>query len=208
MLVSHALKHKNVTYFNITPDRPTLPILEAQGYVRYCSGRFVAAPALSASSCRSRVELAAPGIRADEGLQSTEIELLFEHAQYRCISLTCSSTSGRHPFVFLPRWKAGLVPFAYLAYCRHLKDFVQFAGSARAISGRAWFPAGRPRHERPDRRADRQVFRWRPKILQGPGSAASRGHRILRAGNVRFLIEFMISPPRRVCSKPRPHQWF
>jgi hypothetical protein len=60
---SHALKQKDVTYFNMTPDRPTLLILEAQGYVRYCSGRFVAAPALSASSCRSRVELVAPGIR-------------------------------------------------------------------------------------------------------------------------------------------------
>src|SRR5205823_4624665 len=35
MLVSHALKYKHVTYFNITPNRSTLPILEAQGYVRY-----------------------------------------------------------------------------------------------------------------------------------------------------------------------------
>src|SRR5882724_3769733 len=46
LLVSRALRHKNVTYTNITPAPHTLPILEAQGYRRYCSGRFVAVPAL------------------------------------------------------------------------------------------------------------------------------------------------------------------
>ena len=86
MLVSLALKHKNVTYFNMTPDRPTLPILKAQGYVRYCSGRFVAAPRSSRAPVDLVFELVAPGIR----IQSTESELLFEHAQYRCISRTCS----------------------------------------------------------------------------------------------------------------------
>src|SRR5690242_14267315 len=46
ILVSQALKHREVTYFNITPDPSTLPILEAQGYVRYCSGRFISIPSL------------------------------------------------------------------------------------------------------------------------------------------------------------------
>jgi hypothetical protein len=141
MLVSLALKHKNVTYFNMTPDRPTLPILKAQGYVRYCSGRFVAARRSSRAPVDLVFELVAPGIR----IQSTESELLFEHAQYRCISRACGSPSGRHPFVFLPRWKAGVVPFAYLAYCRHLEDFVQFADPlGRFLTGRG--PREEPLH--------------------------------------------------------------
>jgi hypothetical protein len=31
--------------------------------------------------------------------------------------------------VFLPLRKAGIVPYAYLAYCRQLEEFVRFAGS-------------------------------------------------------------------------------
>jgi hypothetical protein len=128
MLVSRALRHKHVTYFNITPVPHTLPILEAQGYVRYCAGRFVSVPALSAWSYGSRVKAVAPDTCPDEDLPSSEIELLLAHARYGCMSLTCSSANRRHPFVFMTRRKFGLVPYAYLAYCRDLEDFVRFAG--------------------------------------------------------------------------------
>jgi hypothetical protein len=128
ILVSHALRHKHVTYLNITPDLSTLPILEAQGYVRYCSGRFVAVPSLSVPTRGARVRAVATDTRAGEDLPSYEIDLLLRHAAYGCISVTCSSVNRRYPFVFLPRRKAGVVPFAYLAYCRHLDDFVRFAG--------------------------------------------------------------------------------
>ena len=47
ILASHALKREQATYFNITPRPWTLRILEAQGYKRYCSGRFVGIPALA-----------------------------------------------------------------------------------------------------------------------------------------------------------------
>jgi hypothetical protein len=128
ILVSQALKHKHVTYFNITPVRSTLPLLKAQGYVRYCTGRFVAAPSLSARSWGARVRAVARDTRADEDLPAHEIDLLLTHAAYGCISVTCRSANLAYPFVFQPRCKAGVVPFAYLAYCRQLDDFVSFAG--------------------------------------------------------------------------------
>jgi hypothetical protein len=140
MMVSHALRHKHVTYFNITPDRHTLPILEAQGYVRYCSGRLISAPVPFGWCCGSRIQLAEPGICADEDLPFSEIELLLQHAAYGCISVICSSANRRYPFVFLPRWKAGVVPFAYLAYCRHLDDFVRFSGPLGRFLARRGFP--------------------------------------------------------------------
>lgn len=127
ILVSHALKHEPATYFNITPDPSTLPILEAQGYMRYCSGRFLAIPALSVRPWGARVTAVGPGTRADQHLRSSEINLLLTHAAYGCISVTCSWANRRHPFMFLPRRKAGVIPFAYLAYCRGLDDFVEFA---------------------------------------------------------------------------------
>ena len=103
-------------------------MMEAQGYVRYCAGRFVSVPALSAWSYGSRVKAVDPEIRPDEDLPSSEIELLLAHTNYGCMSLTCSSANRRHPFVFVTRRKFGLVPYAYLAYCRDLEDFVRFAG--------------------------------------------------------------------------------
>jgi len=126
MLISHALKHRNVTYFNITPDRETLPILEAQGYARYCTGRFVAVPLFSGRSGGPQVEVVGPNVCADD-LPPFDRELLLTHADYGCISVTCRS-DRRHPFVFFLRRRARVIPFAYLAYCRHVEEFVRFAG--------------------------------------------------------------------------------
>ena len=140
MLVSRALKHKHITYFNITPASHTLPILEAQGYVRYCAGRFVSVPALSAWSYGSRVKAVDLETRPGEDLPSSEIELLLAHANYGCASLTCSSGNRRHPFVFVLGRKFGLLPYAYLAYCRDLEDFVRFAGPLGRFLARRGFP--------------------------------------------------------------------
>ena len=140
MLVSRALRHKHVTYFNITPGSHILPMMEAQGYVRYCAGRFVSVPALSAWSSGSRVEVVAPEICPDNDLTSSETELLLAHANYGCISLTCSSANRRHPFVFMTRRKYRFVPYAHLAYCRDLEDFVRFAGPLGRFLARRGFP--------------------------------------------------------------------
>jgi hypothetical protein len=128
MLVSRALRHRHVTYFNITPVPHTLPILEAQGYVRYCAGRFISVPALSAGSYGARVEAVDPEVYPDEDLSSYEIELLLTHANYGCMSLICSLANRRHPFVFMTRRRYRFVPYAYLAYCHDLEHFVRFAG--------------------------------------------------------------------------------
>ena len=56
-LVSHALRHKEVTYLNVSAAPHTWPIIEAQGFSRYSEGIFVCLPALSrhaAAAKRSR----------------------------------------------------------------------------------------------------------------------------------------------------------
>jgi hypothetical protein len=169
ILVSHALTHQHVTYFNITPDPKTLPILEAQGYVRYCAGRFVTVPMLFASSRSCHVELAAPGICAAEDLPWYETELLLNHADYGGISVTCfSSADGRHPFVFLPLRKAGVVRYAYLAYCRHLEEFVRFAGPLGRFLARRGFTLVFVDSNGPINGLTGRYFDGFPKYFKGP----------------------------------------
>jgi hypothetical protein len=139
-LVSRALRYRNVTYFNITPDRSTLPILEAQGYIKYCSGRLVAIPVLSMQSWGVRVKPIAHDAYADEDLLACELDLLLKHAAYGCISVTCSWANRRHPFIFLPRRRLGVAGFAYLGYCRGLDDFVRFAGPLGRFLALRGFP--------------------------------------------------------------------
>jgi hypothetical protein len=129
ILASRALGYKHVTYFNITPSPHTLPALEALGYVRYCSGRFVMAPALFKTDRDVQIRRVTPTSSVDTDLGSFENILLRKHADYGCISLICSRRGLSYPFVFLPLRKARIVPYVYLAYCRELEEFVCFAGS-------------------------------------------------------------------------------
>jgi hypothetical protein len=140
ILASHALKREQATYFNITPRPWTLRILEAQGYQRYCSGRFVAVPALSMRLWGARVTVVTPSTQVNDDLSTCEMDLLLKHAAYGGISVTCSWAKRRHPFIFLPRCKARVVPFAYLAYCRQTDDFVQFAGPLGRFLARRGLP--------------------------------------------------------------------
>src|SRR6202035_4280305 len=46
LLISVALRHKDVTYLNISPAKHTWSIVEAQGLRRYSAGQFLAFAAL------------------------------------------------------------------------------------------------------------------------------------------------------------------
>jgi hypothetical protein len=124
-----ALGYRHVTYFNITPSPHTLPIVEALGYVRYCNGRFLTAPAVLKNHGELRIRRVTRTTSVDTDLGSFENDLLLKHVDYGCISVICTLRDHSYPFLFLPLRKAGIVPYAYLAYCRRLEDFVRFAGS-------------------------------------------------------------------------------
>jgi hypothetical protein len=138
-LTSHIFQQKEVSFVNITPDPTTFPLLEAMGYRRYCRGRFLAVPALSASVPGVRVQIAAPDILTGDDLSPSDTQLLLDHQNYGCISVICSATDRRHPFVFQPHRKAGL-PFAFLVYCRDLEHFVHLAGPLGRFLGLRGIP--------------------------------------------------------------------
>lgn len=137
MLVSRALRHKDVTYLNVSPAPHTRPIIEAQGFRRYCDGIFVAVAVLNglfggppAAVFEAKRQ---PGVRFDRRDQ----EILLQHAAHGCISLWCATDQRAYPFVFRRRLVRGIVPCAQLIYCSDVADFVRFAGPlGRALARR------------------------------------------------------------------------
>jgi hypothetical protein len=119
LLVSQALRHKHVTYLNVSPAPHTLPIIEAQGFARYCDGVFVAVPMLNGLFGGGGVRVFSAGRRPDAaGFDPLEQELLLQHAALGCISLWCTHAQSAYPFVFRTRLVKSAIPCAQLIYCR------------------------------------------------------------------------------------------
>ena len=127
MLVSQAIKYQNVTYMNISPATHTRPIVEAQGFSRYSDGQFVSVPALNTSCVDSDAQVTSIDAPLDVHFYSFELDLLAKHKAHGCLSLWCKTSTGAHPFAFLPRVAKGVISCAQLIYCRDIQDFIQFA---------------------------------------------------------------------------------
>lgn len=127
MLISQAIRHKEVTYVNLTSVAHTRPILLAQGYTCYARGVFIATLPLHtlARAPGTRIVPAAATPRAS--VAPYERQLLLDHAAYGCIALWCETEERAHPFVFRRRSLKG-IPCAQLIYCRDVADCVRFIG--------------------------------------------------------------------------------
>jgi hypothetical protein len=128
LLVSQALRHKEVTYLNVSPAPHTWPIIEAQGFSRYCDGIFIAFPALNGTPSGATVKVFDARKRPNVPFDPFEEEILRQHAQYGCTSLWCATENDAYPFVFRPRLAKGVIPCAQLIYCRDIALFARFAG--------------------------------------------------------------------------------
>jgi hypothetical protein len=128
LLVSQALRHKDITYLNVSAAPHTWPIIEAQGFSRYCDGIFIAMPALQGLFSCEKVNVLDAGQRPSGVFDSFDQEILSRHAEHGCISLWCDTAERSYPFVFRPRLVRNFVPCAQMIYCRDIADFVRFAG--------------------------------------------------------------------------------
>lgn len=138
LLISQAIRKKEITYFNISPAKHTQPIIEAQGFLRYSNGQFVV-PALPSARRRGSVQVVGLDVQPNANFEPFERDLLLSHAEYGCISMWCTTNERAYPFVFLPRLVKQVIPCVQLAYCRHMEDFVRFArpiGSYLAVRGK------------------------------------------------------------------------
>jgi hypothetical protein len=132
MLTSLAQRHKDVSYFNISPAHWTWPIIEAQGFRPYCKGVFFSFPALSRNAREATVEFVSPDTRSIDGLPLADAELLIRHAGYGWTSMVCRTADGAFPFVFVPmRIRRGWIspPAMQLVYCHDMAEYVACAGA-------------------------------------------------------------------------------
>ena len=128
LLVSHALCHKDVTYLNVSAAPHTWPIIEAQGFARYCDGIFIAAPVLQTFFKRNDVKVFDASQQPTAAFDAADQLILSRHAAHGCISLWCEAEGRAYPFVFRPRFVKNLLPCAQMIYCGDIADFVRFAG--------------------------------------------------------------------------------
>jgi hypothetical protein len=129
LLIAAAVRHKDVTYVNISPATHTWSVIEAQGFRRYCDGQMLVVPALSRWAARARARAFDKKRDYGESLSAQERELLVSHVEHGCLAFVVQEKREAHPFVFLPRRVLkNLVPTLQLVYCRDLTDFQRFAG--------------------------------------------------------------------------------
>jgi hypothetical protein len=128
LLVSQALGDKDATYTNVSAAPHTWPIIEAQGFARYCDGVFVAVPMLKDLFGGGGVRVFDARENPTASVDASEQDILQRHAEHGCISLWCESGGRAYPFVFRPRVVKRAIPCAQLIYCRDVSDFVRFAG--------------------------------------------------------------------------------
>jgi hypothetical protein len=128
LLATQALKQHGATYLNVSPAANTLPILEAQGYTRYCDGVLVTCPALIRGADDTAAVLIPGDHTPDAPFEPFEPGLLRDHAGFGCSSFWCVTAERAYPFVFRRRLAKGVLPCAQLIYCRDTADVARFAG--------------------------------------------------------------------------------
>lgn len=129
LMVSSALRRQDVTYINVSPAPHTRPIIEAQGFRRFCNGQVIAAPALNRPVRGVRVAEFDSTREEAQALTEDERDLIAEHVKLGCVALTCTHEGRVYPFVFVPRTRLhGKVPCLHLAFCRRVEDFARFSG--------------------------------------------------------------------------------
>jgi hypothetical protein len=140
MLVAQALRHNDVTYLNVSPAPHTRPIIEAQGFSRYCDGIFIAVPMLGGLFGGPKAEVFEAKRRPIVRFDPRDQDMLLQHAAHGCISLWCATRERAYPFVFRRRLVRGVIPCAQLIYCSDVDDFVRFAGPIGRTLARRGLP--------------------------------------------------------------------
>jgi hypothetical protein len=138
LLAAQAMRHKGVTYLNISPAPNTLAIVKAQNYERYSRGLFFAVPTLGRRGVSARI---LPGdVAPGAPHEAFESELLRRHDGYGCVSFWCETAARAYPFVFRRRFAKAVLPCAQLIYCHDIADLARFS----ALIGRRLIAHGCP----------------------------------------------------------------
>jgi hypothetical protein len=128
VFTSRALRHKDVTYINVSARPAARPIIKAQGFQPYSHGQYVAIPALRVGRTDDPVRICWTDTSPDARFETADQELLSAHEEFGCMCLWCVTAQRAYPFIFLPRLFKRVLPGVQLIYCRDIEDLVRFAG--------------------------------------------------------------------------------
>ncbi len=130
-LVLNCLRRKAVTYTNISPAPHTVASVEAVKFLRYTTGYVVAVLALMRGASGSLVRIVRTPSDAEVLRDPEERDLIADHAAMGCLCVVVEQNGAVHPFVFQRfRMHAGRwpMPIQQLIFCRHIDEFIRFAG--------------------------------------------------------------------------------
>ena len=128
ILVARWLRSPSDSYLNVFPAEHTLPMLGAQGFVRFTNGISLLVPAATLRAGRIRILDAGRFAEAEHPIPDEDRELLMDHFRAGCTALWCETRDGGYPFVFRRRLIKSRLPCAQLIYCRDLEDLTRLAG--------------------------------------------------------------------------------
>ena len=137
LLVSMALKNKQVTYTNVSPAPHTWEIVEKQGYTRYCNGLFLAAAILKRPA--PGVVIEPFGAPDHEGM--ADFAMLLRHQQMGCEVVVARSGNAIKGYVFRRyRIRAGRLPLPamFVIHAPDRGELIRIAGNlGRHFMGKA-----------------------------------------------------------------------
>jgi hypothetical protein len=88
LLISAALRHRGVTFANVSPAPHTVPIVQVQGFTRHSDGQFVAVPTLApAPGVEVRLQQGDETPAAPCDPLELELELMRAHRAFGCIAI-------------------------------------------------------------------------------------------------------------------------
>ncbi len=188
LLIAAAVRLKEVTYLNVSPATHTRPVIEAQGFRRYCNGQMLCAPILSKRRRNASVLRFGAMEEHAPSLAKEERDILLAHENYDCLSFVVRENGREHPFVFLPRRVLrGAVPVLQLVYCRDIEEFVKFAGVlGDALARQGHFTVLVDANERPPGLIGVYRSNCGPKYFKGPVRP--------RIGDLAFCESILFGP--------------
>ena len=128
LLTSHVAKHREATLVNVSPGAHTWPMIEAQGFSRFCQGVHAGIPLLGRSDVRVQLHVVDARTTDFGTLAPPTARLLADHAHYGCLAVRCETAAGSRALVFRRRWVwRNRLPCAQLVYCDDVADVVAMA---------------------------------------------------------------------------------
>jgi hypothetical protein len=205
MLVSQALRHKNVTYLNVSSAPHTRPIIEAQGFLRYCDGIFIAVPMLNGLFGGPKVEVFDAHRTPEVGFDPGDQEILLRARRARLHQLVVRHVRARLSLRVPTARGQGRHTLRAIDLLPRRRRFRALRRTDRTRVGAARQAVRHYRRERSDTRPSRLVQpRQHAEIFQRPAAPAPRRprlHRTRGAGGLEtcsFPFSVILSASERV----------